>query len=138
MTRRNEDPRRDLCAQIHDDDGMNPRLERKDQSSRNTTRKDQQLCKQIAAAINATLQQAASPLLRELTVSHAEPAPDASRVRVVVAGPAIEQAGAAAVLEELRHARGFLRLSVGDSIARKRVPELIFAISSGEEDTDDA
>lgn len=137
MSKRN-DPRRDLCANIYDDDGINPRLERKDQASRNTSHKDRQLCKQVGTPINAALQgKAASAILRDLMVIDVEPAPDASRLRVVVDGPALQRVGIAAALDELRTARGFLRLAVGEAISRKRVPELVFAIAAEQEGQDD-
>jgi ribosome-binding factor A len=129
-------PPRDLCAHWHDDDGINPRHERKHQPRKNN-RKDLQLCAQVAAALNAALQgEAQSPLLREVLVARVEPAPDTSRLRVLVGGPALQRAGPAQLLESLAAARGFLRLQVASAIARKRVPELIFALAAEEVDHD--
>jgi ribosome-binding factor A len=130
-------PGRDLCAQWHEDDGVNPRQERKT-APRRSSRKDLQFCSQVAAALSAALQgEAASPLLRECLVERAEPAPDTSRLRVFVSGPALRQFGVGRVLEELGRARGFLRLQVGAAIARKRVPELIFCATPDEEGHND-
>jgi ribosome-binding factor A len=134
MEKRKHEPQRDLCARMHEDDGINPRHERKDSASRDTTRKDRQLCRQVMVALAAALQgEAGSPLLREILVSSVEPAPDASRLRVLVQGDAVARVGAGAVLQELRRARGFLRMAIGAAISRKRVPDLVFAISAGEE-----
>ena len=133
MNKRNQPPR-DLCAQRHDDDGINPREDRKERARR-SGRKDLQLCGQVMSALNSTLQgEVGSGILRELMVVAVEPAPDASRVRVHVAGGPLARLGAARVLVELGRARAFLRIQVGEAISRKRVPELIFVPAVNEEE----
>ena len=97
-----------------------------------------QFCKQVQDALNgAFAADAGSPVLRGLYAAHVEPAPDSSRVRVHIAGEAIRDLGLDRVLNELARARPFLRLMIGEAIARKRVPELVFAPAAAEEVRDE-
>lgn len=91
------------------------------------TRKDQQLCGQIAEALSFALAECGDPRLAELFVEAVEPAPNASRVRVVVSG----EAGlfAPGTLRALERARGHLRRQIAADIHRKRVPELCFELT---------
>jgi ribosome-binding factor A len=125
MSKRNQPPR-DLCAQWHDDDGLDPRFDRRSKV-RTDARRDLQLCRQVMGALNSALRsECGSAVLRELSVVAVEPAPDASRLRVFVDGAPLVAFGLGRVLLELNGARAFLRLHVGEAIRRKRVPELFF------------
>ena len=123
---------RDLCAHVHEDDGLDPRLDKKTSRRRTEgpSRKDHQLCKQTLRVLSHALRSRAShPLLMNLEVAAVTPAPDATRLEVLVqALTPIDDAGAREVLRVLRSLRGTLRAELAASVSRKRVPELIFAV----------
>lgn len=125
---RRGDVLRALCAQVNEEDGLNPRLEKKDVARNGAIKKDWQLCKQVLLALAVALQsEAADGRLREIEIVSVDPDPDASRMRVGIRpqeGSRLEWPDA---LARLRTARGFLRSCVGEAISRKRVPELVFA-----------
>lgn len=89
-------------------------------------RKTAQLCEQVAEAISLALAECHNPLLAALWVESVEPAPTASRMRVIVSAD-IDTDGDA-ILDALTHARHFLRRQVAGEINRKRVPELSFVL----------
>lgn len=132
------DALRDLCAQVHDDDGIE-HLRRQRGVRQQTPRKDLQLCAQAARAIADALSTACNdPILRELIITRIEPAPDSGRLRVfAAAAPGSAPFTAQAALERLRAAKGILRAHVADAITRKRVPDLVFGWDANPEDTHD-
>ena len=88
------------------------------------------LCKQVRRIISLTLSgECGDPLLQELIVDEVLPAPNASRLLVRVMLRA-RPAGLtlADVLQRLAMVEGLLRARVGESIARKRTPELTFDV----------
>jgi ribosome-binding factor A len=89
-------------------------------------RKDRQLCEQVAEALSFALAACHDPRLAELYVEAVEPAPSASRLRVVVS--ADSGADAVAILEALECARSYLRRNIAGDIHRKRTPELCFEL----------
>ena len=70
----------------------------------------------------------ADPLLQDLAVEAVHPAPDATRLLVVLTArrPAVE---ALEILERLEQVRGHLRAEVAAAVNRKRAPELAFQLS---------
>jgi ribosome-binding factor A len=100
--------------------------------SRNTTheRKDRQLCEQVAEALSFALAECHDPRLADLYVEAVEPAPSASRLRVVVSGDS--GADAFAILGALERARSYLRRPIAGEIHRKRTPELCFELVAPE------
>ena len=74
----------------------------------------------------------ADPLLQELSVEAVHPAPDATRLLVVLTAthPAVE---ASEILERLEQVRGHIRAEVAAAVNRKRAPELAFQLSLGRE-----
>ena len=90
------------------------------------------LCKQIRRIVSMVLAgECADPLLQSLFVNDVLPAPNAGRllVRVVLRPIAGEPApGLVDVLERLAKVEGLLRMHIGESIARKRTPELTFDV----------
>jgi ribosome-binding factor A len=134
--KRLDDHLRALCAQRHDEDGVHPKYDRKQgpRDGDKPNRKDQQLCKQVLRALRGAIgADCNDPILTELDIVGVEPAPDASRLRVVVALPQdTTQERARAVLAHLGRARGHLRAQIAGAISRKRVPELTFQIAPPE------
>jgi ribosome-binding factor A len=113
---------RSLCAEIHTDDGTDPRVFFRKGGSRDKPRhKARQLCRQVAESLDA--------LLGELAVVSVEPAPDAATLLVTVASrsssPSVDPA---LILGWLDRASGWLRSEVASAITRKRAPLLIYRV----------
>ena len=99
--------------------------------SKQSSRKDDQLCSQVQQALSEAL--AADfddELLNSLWVVDVVPAPTAARLLVWVAGPPGVEAQL--ILERLHRASGALRAEVGAAIHRKLVPSLQFAVHAGD------
>ena len=124
---RHDDP---PCAELRDDDGVLARDLFEDEQKQKTRnrRKDRQLCKQVFQTLSlelACLQHL--PWARDVYVHAVEPAPDASRLRVAVwFYTPVAPEEAAEALGRLQAMTTRLRMVVGESICRKRVPELEF------------
>jgi ribosome-binding factor A len=137
---------RDLCAHIHDDDGVDPRYDKKKERGSDAARdrKTLQLCKQVRLIVSAALRGVCrDAVLQELEVVSVRPAPNASRLLVGVQwyGAGL-MPGRAAVLSRLGRAKGLLRAEIAAGTSRKRVPELVFELgvnaAIGEEGVSDA
>lgn len=129
---RQKDVLRDLCANVHEGDGVNPRLERQrsSRSEMEITRKDRQLCKWAARVVSHALRaRAADPLLVNLDVVSVEPAPNATRLRVWCA-PTVPTTPEhlSIVQQRLAALRSQIRAELAAAIQRKRVPELTFVV----------
>jgi len=138
-------PRRNLkglgafCAEVHEDDGIDPREAScrrgsGEHSKRKGNRKDLQLAKQVFRAIDTALRgELNDSVLHDVEVVSVEPAPDSTHF-VVILRPTVlgGRVSASAVLERLSRARRFLRYEVASAITRKRVPELSFEVIEGE------
>jgi hypothetical protein len=120
---------RDLCAQVHDEDGRRP--ERREDGARPTGRKDLQLCKQVLRALDGHLAAASWAATIGLRVVSVLPNPDATRLQTLVrwTGPGTAQA----VMALLASHRGELRSAAAAAITRKRAPQLTFAPAPHEE-----
>jgi ribosome-binding factor A len=116
-----------LCDSIGPEDGIDPRRSRRGGSRKKSTMKTRQLCKQVEIALYLAFAELGDDDLSELNVQRVEPAPDASRLLVVVTplDPESDMTEAQA-LEALGGAEGLLRISVTAAIHRKRVPGLTF------------
>ena len=121
-----------LCGELDDDDGREPRFDRRDGSRRKNHKKDRQLCSQVRRSLELTLAGSPDNRLRGIEVLAVEPAPDASHLLVlVVAGagdPPVSEAEATAAL---RAAAGVLRREVTTAIHRRRSPELTYRFVPG-------
>ncbi|WP_435010025.1 ribosome-binding factor A [Tundrisphaera lichenicola] len=113
---------RSLCAEVHADDGSDPRLFfRKDGSRGKPRHKARQLCRQVLEVLDS--------LLDDLAVVSVDPAPDAATLLVTVAGrPAILPVSPSTILERLDRASGWLRSEVASAITRKRAPLLVYRV----------
>ncbi len=117
------------CAQLHPDDGVNPRDDkRRDAEFMQTTdRKTRQLCKQVGQAVQLAL--VTLPGADEMLgvfVREVVPAPNAGRLRVVIA---TQNARLQPVLTEMvQYHAARLRGEVAAAISRRRTPELTFDV----------
>lgn len=119
-----------LCGSLHADDGVDPRSFSKPERQNKPNRKDLQLCSQASRALSmAIAAEVRDSLLRDVLIDSVQPAPDASRLTVVVRVPGDTDAGRLAAIEaSLKRRRGFLRSEVAAAISRKRAPELTFQV----------
>ena len=117
-----------FCAQVGPEDGVDPRKLFHNENRKANDRKTYQLCKQTSVAVGLALAaERTESILRDLQVVAIQPAPDCSRLRVVVAPvDASVKLAAPEVLTALEAVAGRLRSEVAEAIHRKRVPTLLF------------
>lgn len=135
MINRKEQIRRqiaELCGDYGFDDGVDPRvLARKEDSRRAYLRKDRQLCSQVLEVLCIVVGNIPDAWAQGLQIGKVEPAPDASRLRVIVTfddeRPIAE---ALSCLVQLDRRGNQLRSEVAREINRKRAPSLFFALQS--------
>lgn len=95
-------------------------------AARNAQRKERQLCRQVQEAVSDALAALRDDVLQGVWVMGVEPAPDASRLAVVVqVRPGTPPELAAARLEKVA---GYVRSEVAGAITRKRAPTLAFQV----------
>jgi ribosome-binding factor A len=118
-----------LCAEPGPEDGQDPRDVLRRAARKKGGRKTQQLCAQVAEALNYAFAAVChDDVLREVAVVTVEPAPNEGRLLVTV-GPALPgPVDPAQVLAHVQEAVGKLRSEVASAIHRKKVPELTFAV----------
>jgi ribosome-binding factor A len=121
------------CAEFGPEDGIDPRLTVRPARSRVPNRKALQLCAQVARTLSCALAtECADDILQELLVASVQPAPDSTRLLIVVSpAPFAPAREPAQILEHLHRASGLLRSLIAAAIHRKRVPELVFSVSAG-------
>jgi ribosome-binding factor A len=121
-----------LCAEIHEDDGVDPRaFFRAGKIDRKAGRKTLQLCSQVQDALNYLLAaDSRDELLAMFRVAEVRAAPDASQLLVIVQ-PAVQLAAPVdlrEILDRIASASGRLRSGVAAAITRKRAPKLLFQV----------
>ncbi len=118
---------RSLCAEVHPDDGSDPRLFFRDRDAgKKPGHKARQLCRQVAEVLDSAL---GDEQLGDLIVVAVEPAPDGSRLLATVAPrPASGPIDPPAILASLDRAAGRLRSEVAAAITRKRAPLLVYRV----------
>jgi ribosome-binding factor A len=122
----------ELCSATGPEDGVDPRDALRQAARKKGGRKTQQLCGQVAEALNYAFSAVCQDdVLRELGVVAVQPAPDESRLLVSVAPTLPGPCDAAAVTERLQRVLGKLRAEVAAAIHRKKVPELTFRVMAG-------
>ncbi len=117
------------CLEIHDDDGDDARRSLRKKSVRpKSDHKDQQLCRQAFEALSLALAgDSGDDDLVHVQVLSVEPAPDASRLRVVVTADGMMESDARRALElHLQSHVGRLRCAVAAAITRRKAPALVF------------
>ena len=125
---------RSLCAEVHPDDGVDPRLSPKGGPRRRANRKARQLCGQVSEALSYALGQGGDEVLQGLYVVAVEPAPDESRLLVTVGSLPSERLDPDTVLAHLHGAAGRLRSEVAAAITRRKMPTLVYryAVPAGD------
>lgn len=119
-----------LCGRLGPDDGINPRELFKTSRRSKNDRKDRQLCRQVFETLSYVLSSVGhDEQLQDLVVREVIPAPDATRLLVVVCPfAATDQVNPAEVLQQLYQASGRLRAEIARSISRRAVPDLMFRV----------
>jgi ribosome-binding factor A len=97
-----------------------------DVPGRRDDRKERQLCRQVHEAISEALASLDDEVLSDVWVSGVEPAPDASRLAVLLCTP--KEVSAELVKERLERVSGYLRTEVTGAITRKRAPTLTYEV----------
>lgn len=91
------------------------------------SRKDLQLCRQVADTLSLALGDCGDDCLRDLHVVRVVPAPDASQLLVIVgSAPGEVPPAPTEVLAHLQARTPWLRGEVAQAITRKRAPSLLF------------
>lgn len=117
------------CDALGPEDGSDPREFFRKPSGRVPNRKALQLCEQVFHALGQVLGACADDVLRELALEAVRPAPNASRLLVLVSAPP----GLAGVSEALDRAAGLLRSEAASAIHRRNAPELTFRVIARKE-----
>jgi ribosome-binding factor A len=120
-----------LCEALGPDDGLDPRDDKRASARPVRNRKALQLCKQVAETLSLALSGCADPLLNDLLVADVRPAPDSTRLLVLVQSATRRPVSLADVSQHLEHARGLLRQEVARQIHRRKTPDLVFEILEG-------
>jgi ribosome-binding factor A len=125
--------RKDLlagCAETGPDDGLDPRYDRPEPSTKVTNRKALQLCGQVAETLAFVLAgETGDDVLRHLVVESVVPAPNTSRLLVTVApSVAALDVDLDAIRQQLDKLRGRLRGEIATAIHRRRVPDLTYCV----------
>jgi ribosome-binding factor A len=126
--------RKDLlsgCSDIGAQDGIDPRLERREGPQAEGDRKQRQLCGQVARTLSSLFAgECGDDVLRDLLVESVVPAPSSARLLVTVAlAPTAQAVPAETIAEHLERARGLLRSEVAAAVVRRRAPDLVFCIA---------
>src|SRR5262245_3595801 len=118
-----------LCTELGPEDGVDPREVLRQAARKKGGRKTHQLCGQVAEALNYAFAAVCNDdVLQELAVVAVQPAPDESRLLVMV-GPLLPGPfDPSQVLPHIQKALGKLRSEVAAAIHRKKVPELAFCL----------
>ena len=128
MSRRTRESLHDLCGQLGPDDCIDPNEFFKPSRRRQKVdKKAQQLCRQVAQALDLTLSDCDDDRLLLLFVVDVVPAPDCSRLMVNVgADMALADFDHQDLIGRLESQTARLRSEIARAICRKRVPNLVF------------
>lgn len=123
-----------FCDNLGPDDGVDPRDIPNGPRSNAFDRKTAQLCAAVKRVVDQLLAgESNDPVLSDLHVVDVLPAPNASRLRVVVelsSGSSDEQPNIPNILDRLDRASGWMRSEIAASIRRRKTPDLTFAFGN--------
>jgi ribosome-binding factor A len=109
-------------------DGLDPRLDRTDDSAKVKNRKALQLCGQICETLSLVFGDSGDAVLQNLLVQSVVPWPTSARVLVTVVPAVVDGFDEQEVARHLDVARLRLRSEVAAAVHRRKVPELTFRI----------
>lgn len=118
------------CDKIYEDDGIDPRLSRKNVYQTKKSNRGYRLCKQVSDVLSILFSGACSDeRLCGLGIKSVEPAPDTSCLRITVFPLySTPQPDPEAIISFLKSAKSFLRKEVASEISRRRVPDFSFRV----------
>jgi ribosome-binding factor A len=122
---------RSLCAEVHADDGSDPRVFfRKPGAAGKPRHKALQLCRQVLEVLDGLLaEESGDEALQDLAVVEVEPAPDSARLLVTVTSRRSDvDTNPVTILSALDRASGWLRGEVASAITRRRAPVLVYRV----------
>lgn len=131
LNKRMREQMRALCGEIHEDDGVDPReFFNAGRVGRKQDHKAKQLCRQVAETVDQVLAgETGDDALRCLRVAAVRPAPDASRLLVLVVADCPPDDFCRDQTEaRLQASAGRLRTAVAAAITRRKAPLLTFAL----------
>ncbi|HEV8061223.1 MAG TPA: ribosome-binding factor A [Gemmataceae bacterium] len=115
---------------VDSDDGIDPRLQKREPRPSAANRKALQLAAQVERTlVQVFAGECGDEVLRELRVETVVPAPDSGHLLVTLS-PAEDAHPLEVVLEHLHRASGRLRSEVAAAIHRRKAPELHFRVTS--------
>jgi ribosome-binding factor A len=117
---------RSSAAEIGEQDGQDPRFDRKLTSSKVPNRKALLLCGQIARTLAEVLAGCGDDILRDLLVESVTPAPNSARLLVTVRRPVDLEDNT--VRARLTAALGLFRREIAAAIHRRKTPDVRFRI----------
>ena len=117
------------CGQIHEDDGIDPRVYFKSKRHRKENRKTKQLCQQVARTLNLCLNDCHDPIVESMFLEAVQPAPDSSCLLIHVQCD-MDDFDHTEALQAIRNQTARLQFEIARSINRKRVPNLLFSVSA--------
>ncbi len=117
-----------LCAQLRDEDGIDPKYVKHLDYNRKNDRKTWQICKLAQKTLNLIfIGETANSLLQNLTVNTVVPFPDKSHLLVTLdIGFESFNVDKSAILAELQKDAGRCRCALAEALNRKKVPRLSF------------
>lgn len=125
----------ELCGELHDDDGIDPRTWFKSKRNRKENRKTKQLCQQVARTLNLCINDCDDPIVQSMFLVGVVPAPDSSCLLVHVECD-VENFDHNEAMMAIRNQTSRLQFEISRSIHRKRVPNLTFSVSKTEGKTE--
>ena len=121
----------EMCGEIHEDDGIDPRTYFKSKRNRKENRKTKQLCQQVARTLNLCINDCNDPIVQSMFLVGVVPAPDSSCLLIHVECD-IEEFDHSAAMMAIRSQTARLQFEISRAIHRKRVPNLTFSVSATE------
>lgn len=118
----------ELCGEINEDDGIDPRTYFKSKRNRKENRKTKQLCQQVARTLNLCLNDCDDSIVQSMFLVGVVPAPDSSCLLIHVECD-VENFDHDAAMIAIGNQTARLQFEISRSIHRKRVPNLTFSVS---------